>query len=301
VQADQGSEGGRSLIGELRGQGKIALRRAVPEGEKAGGKSVGVRSQEPREVDADTEGIAVELQRDTAAVVEFEIQMTHWTKTDSGVVAVVAHKVRGSGGDAGGGETLAIFCGTASTAFGGRAAAEDSAGDRLIAPRCDIVGGGREAELAGVVFKAAGKLSVIAEGDKRAMEVFGIHDRITHAEVEERREISKGVVDVIGEIPSQVTAAEALLRFPGGSGNMHGGTEVQGRIRKIHTEIREESTYANAGDRARIIFLDGRRSAYKIKRHAGIDGEVPGKVVAESGSNIVDRAIAAVTAFELGP
>src|SRR5712664_1980726 len=81
---------------------------------------------------------------------------------------------------------------------------------------------------------------------------------------------------------------------------MYGRTEVQGRVRVIQPEVCEEGTHANTRDCTGIVFLDGRRGAHKIKRHAGINAKVSRKVVAESGSKIVDGPIAAVASFELG-
>ncbi len=81
---------------------------------------------------------------------------------------------------------------------------------------------------------------------------------------------------------------------------MYGRTEVEGRVRVVQPEVREERTYANPGDGTRIVVLDGRRGAHKIERHARINAKVTRKVVAESGSKIVDGPLAAVAIFELG-
>src|SRR5258708_6926804 len=105
---------------------------------------------------------------------------------------------------------------------------------------------------------------------------------------------------MVCHIPGCMTGAEALLRVAGGSGKMQGRTEVHGRVREIQAEIREERAHANSRDCTGIIFLDGRSGARKIKRHAGVNSKVTRKVIADGGSKIVDRAIAAVASFELG-
>src|SRR6266436_5319776 len=166
-----------------------------------------VRAQKPTDVDADGKRITVELHRNAAAVVEFEIKVTDRLVVDPRVVAVVAHEVRGTRGDAGSGEPLAVLGRTAGVAFGGGATTEDPADHRLIAPRRDIIRRGRETEVAKVVFNAAVELSVIAEGDEWTMEKSCIHDGITRAEVEERRKISEGVVYMVRQIPSCMTGA----------------------------------------------------------------------------------------------
>src|SRR5260370_9234318 len=117
--------------------------------------------------------------------------------------------------------------------------------------------------------------------------------------MEERREIPKGVVEMVCHIPSRVTGAEALLRVARGSGKMQCRTEAQGRVRVVQAEIREERAHANSRDCAGIILLDGSRGARKIKRHAHINTKVTRKVIADGGPNILDRAIAAVPSFEL--
>src|SRR5229473_4850105 len=53
-------------------------------------RSMDARPQKPAQVHADSERVAVELQRNAAAVVEFEIEVTDRFVIDTRVVAVVA-------------------------------------------------------------------------------------------------------------------------------------------------------------------------------------------------------------------
>src|SRR5713226_7084098 len=244
-----------------------------------GGKSVDVRPQEPAQIDPDAERVAVELEWNAAAKVKLEIQVRERLIVDPSVITVVTHEVRTARGNAGSGEALAIFRRATRTAFGGRAATEDPADHRLVSPRCDIIGRDREAEVARVIFEATFELSVIAEGEERAMKEPRVHDCIADAGVKERGEIAKGVVEMVGEIPSGVAGAEALLRGARRSRQMDGRTVVQGLVGIVQPEVREETADANTGNRTRIIFLDGRRGADKIKRHAGVHSKVTRKVV----------------------
>src|SRR5258708_11094704 len=199
--------------------------------------------------------IAVKLQRDAAAEVELEIQVTSRSVIYAPIETIIADQVRGAGRNAGSGETLAVPGRTASIAFGGCATTEDAADHCLIPPGCDVVERSRKTELARVVFNAAGELGVITEGDEWAMEKFCIHDGIAGAKVEERREISEGVIEMVRHIPSCVAGAEALLPVTRGSGNMQGRTEIQRRARELQPELREESTNATAATPTATLFL----------------------------------------------
>ena len=70
-------------------------------------RSAGARPQEPAQVDADAERIAIKLKWDAAAKVEFEIQVADRFVINTGVVAVVTHEIRGARGNTGAGEVLA--------------------------------------------------------------------------------------------------------------------------------------------------------------------------------------------------
>src|SRR5882762_9595986 len=120
------------------------------------------------------------------------------------------------------------------------------------------------------------------------MEKFCIHDGIAGAEVEERREISEGVIEMVRHIPSCMAGAEALLPVTRGSGNMQGRTEIQRRVREIQPEVREESTNADTGDCTGFVFLDGRRSAHEIKLHTRSHTKVPRRVMDDSRPKFVD-------------
>ena len=171
------------------------------------GKSMDVRPQKPAQIHADAKRVAVKLQWNAAAKVKLEIQITDRFVVNTGVESVVADEVRGASRNAGCGETFAVFGRAASIAFGGCSAPENPADHRLIPPGCNVVGRGREAELAGVVFEAAFELSVVAEGDEWAMEKSCVHNRVAYAEVEKRREISEGVVEMVRQIPRCMAGA----------------------------------------------------------------------------------------------
>ena len=54
------------------------------------------------------------------------------------------------------------------------------------------------------------------------MEKSCVHDGVAHSGVDERREISKGVVEMVRQIPSRMAGAEALLGVTRGSRQMNG-------------------------------------------------------------------------------
>src|SRR6266699_5512938 len=147
---------------------------------------MGAWPQKPAQIHADSERVAVELQRNAAAKVEFEIQVADRFVIDPRVVAVVTDQVRTAGGNAGSGEACAVFCGAARATLRGGAAAEDPADQCLIAPRRDVVGRDRKAELAWVVLDAAVELRVITVGHEWTMKKLCIHDRVADSGVQER-------------------------------------------------------------------------------------------------------------------
>jgi hypothetical protein len=165
-----------------------------------GGKSVDVRAHEPAQVNADTERITIQLKRNAPAEVELEIDSSNRFVIDASIETVIAHQVCGASGNAGGGVTLAVFGRGASTAFGSRSTPENPADYCLIPPWRDIISRSREAEIAGIVFDAAVELCVVAVGDERTVEKSSVHYSVAHAGVEERREISKGVVKMVRKI-----------------------------------------------------------------------------------------------------
>ena len=71
-------------------------------------RSADARPEKPAQIHADTERVAVELQWNAAAKVKLEIQVAERFVIHTGVEAVVTHEIRGAGGNAGGGEALAV-------------------------------------------------------------------------------------------------------------------------------------------------------------------------------------------------
>jgi len=266
--------------------------------ETAAERSVDARTQQPAQVHADAEGIAVEPKRNAAAEVEFEIQIANGFVIDPRVVAVVPDQVRATGCYAGGGETTAVRGTAAGAAFGRRTAAEHAADDRLISPGCDVVGRYRETEIARVVFDAAIKLRVIAVGGKGPMEEPRVHDGVADAGVNERGEISEGVVEMVRLVPSNVADAEAFLLVTGRSCQVHGGAIIQGFVGIIPSQIREETSDTDARNRAGVIILRRSRAGHEIKRDAHVHSEVARKVISQRGTEIVDTSVTAVAAFK---
>ena len=125
-----------------------------------------VRAEEPTQVNADTERVAIKLRRHAPAKIEFQIQVPNRLVIDASIEPIIAHQVCSTRGHAGGGETLAVFGRAAGIAFGGCSAPENPADHRLIPPRRDVISGSREAEIAGIVFETAVELRVISEGNK---------------------------------------------------------------------------------------------------------------------------------------
>src|SRR5882762_5609419 len=204
-----------------------------------GERSADMRAQQSAQVHADAERITIQLQRNAAAEVKLEIQVPGRFVIDAGVEAVVTHEIRSARGNAGSGEALAVCRFATSRTFRRGTAAENAAGHGLISPRRNVISRRRKTEFAWIVFDAAVKLCVVAEGDERAMKIFCVQDGVARAEIEERRKISEGVVDVIRQIPGGVTGAEPLLRVAGWSCKMQGRTEIQQGGRVVLPDVGE--------------------------------------------------------------
>ena len=130
------------------------------------------------------------------------------------------------------------------------------------------------------------------------MEGSRVHDRVTDPDIQEWGEVLESVIEMVGEVPSRVTGTEALLRIARGGGEGDGRAVIQGLVRVVEFEVREETANANTRNRARVIFLDRRGRTDEIQRHACVNTEVTRKVVSESGPEVIDRAITAEAAFE---
>src|SRR6266481_350643 len=115
---------------EARGQ--------ITDGFKSMTRSMDARVQKPAQVNADSERVAVELQRNAAAVIEFEIQVTNRFVIDARVISVVAREISRARRNAAGCEAFAISASAAPAALR-RAATEHSADHRLISPGRDVV------------------------------------------------------------------------------------------------------------------------------------------------------------------
>src|SRR6266851_1362347 len=92
-------------------------------------------------------------------------------------------------------------------------------------------------------------------------------------------------------VPSHVANAEAFFLVTCRSRQVHGRSIIP-------PQIREETADANAGNSAGVI--DGGGRAHKIERNARIQTKVTRKVVSQSGSHVVNAAVVAVAALELG-
>ena len=131
------------------------------------------------------------MQRDTAAIVKFEVEVPDRLVTNSSTVTIVAHQVGRPRGNAIGSVAFSIIGLAIGTARRGRATPEHPAEYRLIAPGCDIVSRYGEAELAGVIFQASVELSVVAGGYEWTMEKPRVHDSVADPGVDEGREITE--------------------------------------------------------------------------------------------------------------
>jgi len=80
---------------------------------------VRARPHQPAQIDTDAERIAIELQRDAPAEVEFEVDVAKWFVVDPCVEAIVANEVGGATCYAGGSKPLAVRGGAAGAALGG--------------------------------------------------------------------------------------------------------------------------------------------------------------------------------------
>src|SRR5260370_33972187 len=98
-------------------------------------------------------------------------------------------------------------------------------------------------------------------------------------------------------VPSHVANAEAFFLVTCRSRQVHGRSIIQGLLGIIPPQIREETADANAGNSAGVI--DGGGRAHKIERNARIQTKVTRKVVSQSGSHVVNAAVAAVAALDL--
>src|SRR5260370_19583994 len=92
------------------------------------------RAQKPAQVHAEPEGVAVELQRNAAAIVKFEIQVTNRFVIDARVISVVAREISRARRNAAGWKAFLIGASGAPAALR-RTAAEHSPDHRLIPPR----------------------------------------------------------------------------------------------------------------------------------------------------------------------
>src|SRR5438477_397414 len=71
------------------------------------------------------------------------------------------------------------------------------------------------------------KWGAMAERAERAREQSCVHDGVGDSGVDERREISEGVVEMVRQIPCRMAGAEALLGVTRGSRQMNGCAVIQ--------------------------------------------------------------------------
>ena len=235
---------------------------------------VNVRVQNLTQIHTYTERITVQVQRNAAAKVKFEVHSWRRFVVDASVPAIVSDKISAACRNASRLVALSIRGCSGRTALRGRAATEHAAEYRLIAPRRDVVSRRGEAELTGVILQAPVELSVVTEGYEWTVEKPRVHDSVADSGVKEWGEIPQGVVDVIHNIPCSVARAEAFLSVASGSGQMDRRAIVQEVSRISPSEVREEGSYADPGDRAGIILLDRRGSADEIEWDARAHSKV---------------------------
>jgi hypothetical protein len=98
-------------------------------------------------------------------------------------------------------------------------------------------------------------LSVITEGDEWTMEESGVHDGVSDSHIEERRKIPESVVEMVGEVPSRVTGAEALLGIARGGGQVDRRTVIQGLVGVIQLEVVKKLPTPIPGTAPGLFFL----------------------------------------------
>ena len=259
---------------------------------------VNVRVQNPTQIHTNAERIAAQVKRNAAAKVKFEVHSWRRFVVDASVPTIVSDKISAACRNASRLVALSIRGCSGRAALRGRAATEHAAEYRLIAPRCDVVSRRGEAELTGVILQAPVELSVVTEGYEWTVEKPRVHDSVADSGVKEWGEIPEGVVDVIQKIPCSVARAEAFLSVASGGGQMDRRAIVKKVSRISPSEVREESSYADPGDRAGIILLDRRGGADKIKGDTCVHSEVTRKIVPKSRAHVIHPAVATIAAFE---
>ena len=210
------------------------------------------RANEPGQVHANSKRIAVELERNAAAKIEFKIKIANWFVIDACVVPIVAHESRSARRDAAGSVTVAVTAAAVSAAIR-RTATKYPADYRLISPRRNVVSRDRETKVARIVFDTAIELRVVAVRCKGPVKVPCVQNGVADTGVHKWREISERVIEVVRFIPSRVADTESFFLVAGRSCKVNGGTIVQGFIGIIPSQIGEETADANAGSGTRII------------------------------------------------
>src|SRR6202030_2185392 len=100
------------------------------------------------------------------------------------------------------------------------------------------------------------KLCVISERDIGTMKIPRIRHAVSHAPVDERREVSPSMLDVIRPVPRRVPGAEAFLGVPGWRPQMQRRRIGHRLARKQPPQIRADIPETRTGSRLRIIGLD---------------------------------------------
>src|SRR6266481_97662 len=106
--------------------------------DKTAARSVGVRPQKPAQIHADAERVAVELQWNAAAKVEFKVNVADRFVINAGVVSVVTREIRRARRDAAGCVAVAVSAAAAPAALRCGTATENPADFSLISPGRDV-------------------------------------------------------------------------------------------------------------------------------------------------------------------
>src|SRR5262249_47797077 len=152
----------------------------------------------------DAKRIVVQMQRHTAAVIEFKIQVIRELEVEPGFVAVVARQASASRSYAGAVESATVRRRAAATALRCRAGTENAADHRLISPRRDVVRPPLQTEQPLIIFQAAIERRVVTEARERPREISCVQDAVAHSRIQERRPITKSTINMIRVVPHSV-------------------------------------------------------------------------------------------------
>src|SRR5690348_2813482 len=187
-------------------------------------------SHQRTQIHSNSKRIIVEVQRNTAAVIKFKIQVIHRLEVEARLIAVVARKRRAACCHVRTGETLAVGRCAGRTALSCRATAENPAYFGLISPRRNVIRACLQTERALVVFQAAGERGVVTETHERPRKILCVRNRVADSRIQERRPITESAVEMVAKVPGCMSGAESLFGVSDGPCQVNRGTVIQGWV-----------------------------------------------------------------------